>query len=204
MKSWNKIKRFISKDDLRPKLMHAYAIDGTLFASDAHILVKTPTDLPNGAYNRKMEKAADTPNGMIKLPEMSKTEPIPNYGQALSSAKGRFEMEEIPDMVGVLDFVKSIGRETLVKKCIKENGVAARVETPYGTYQSSFLLDIADLYSKRKVCCFKGKEQVDGSIIPIFIDDEGTEAIVMPIINGDIDDDFPKVSYTYNRKEIYF
>ena len=204
MKSWNKIKRFISKDDIRPKLMHAYAIDGTLFASDAHILVKANTDLPNGAYNRKMEKVADTPNGLVKLPQMRKAEPIPNYEQVLSSVKGRSEMEEIPDMEGVLDFVKSIGRDTLVRKSKKENGVEAHVKTPCGTFLSEYLLAIADLFTGRKVKCYKGKEQFDGSHIPIFIDDEGTEALVMPIAISNTVDDFPKVSYTDNRKEIYF
>ena len=82
--------------------------------------------------------------------------------------------------------------------------MAAHVKTPCGTFLSEYLLTIADLFTGRKVKCYKGKEQFDGSRIPIFIDDEGTEALVMPISICNTVDDFPKVSYTDNRKEIYF
>ena len=184
MKNLNAIKRFLSKDEIRPALHNFYVNDGKIYATSAYHMVVTPSELPAGCYDRNLITIfpSKVKGGITYYKDAKGNEfKRPDFENVLKSSYGK-EQTTFDGCNELLEKVGQYNRKDL-KGCF--------FRTKIGVFNAIYLKDIADVFGKSKnVTCTIG-QSYGRSFAPIF-DDGMTKALIMPLIGMHEDSEWHK------------
>ena len=176
MKNINTIKRFLSKDEIRPAFHNFYVNEGKLYATTAHHMIVTPTELAEGCYDRNLNPLmiTKTKDGERYYKDANgNLFKRPNFESVLKNSYGK-EQRTFEGCRDLLEKVHAYKRKDLNATFFK---------TEIGIFNAIYLKDIADIFNGSKNVTGTIGESYGRTFAPIFSDGE-TTAIIMPVLEG--------------------